>query len=60
MRKVLKPAEGRLVRDPVTKQPLPPEGKEVEMSSYWTRRVASGEVVEVQPEKKKSKSEETK
>lgn len=41
----LKPAPGRTVRDPVTKFPLPAEGREVQPSSYWLRRVASGDAM---------------
>ena len=44
----VKPAPGLLVRDPISKRPLPPEGAEVPESSYWVRRVASGDVVVVQ------------
>lgn len=44
----VKPAEGLAVRDPLTKRVLPIEGKEVPETSYWVRRVASGDVVEVQ------------
>jgi hypothetical protein len=47
MKKVIKPSEGLIVRDPITKQPLPDEGKEIEMTTHWIRRLASGDVVEV-------------
>lgn len=40
----VKPAPGLLVRDPVTKFPLPAEGREVQPTSYWMRRIASGDV----------------
>ena len=40
----VKPAPGLLVRDPDTKFPLPAEGREVQPTSYWTRRVACGDV----------------
>lgn len=40
----VKPAAGLLVRDPQTKFPLPAEGREVQPTSYWLRRVASGDV----------------
>lgn len=47
----LKPQAGLIVRDPVTKQALPEDGKRVQPSSFWLRRIAEGSVVEVtQPE----------
>lgn len=44
----LKPKPGLVVRDPVTKFPLPAEGRDVQMTSYWQRRLDSGDV-EVPP-----------
>lgn len=44
-RVLLKPAEGRLVRNPDTYEALPAEGKAVEMNSYWQRRLIAGDVV---------------
>lgn len=42
----LKPANpGDVIRDPVTKAPLPPEGAAVELDVLWRRRVARREVV---------------
>lgn len=46
----VKPAEGRLVRDPATGQPLPAEGALVEWTSFFRRRLAEGDIVEVEPE----------
>ena len=43
----VKPAPGLVVRDPVTKFPLPAEGREVQLSSYWQRRLNSGDVVAI-------------
>jgi len=43
----IRPAEGRLVRMPDGKQPLPAEGLEVERNTYWIRRLRAGDVVEV-------------
>lgn len=40
----VKPKEGLLVRDEKTKQILPIEGKVVEMSTYWVRRLKDGDV----------------
>ena len=41
----VKPAPGRLVRDPVSKRPLPAEGAEVPENTYWIRRLACGDVI---------------
>jgi hypothetical protein len=39
------PVEGRVVRDPKTKMPLPPEGREVpDTDMFWVRRVRDGDV----------------
>lgn len=38
-------APGLLVRDPVSKRPLPAEGGEVPESTYWLRRLRAGDVV---------------
>lgn len=46
---VVKPAPGRRVRDPRTKQPLPETGAEVPDSVYWRRRLADGDVVRIAP-----------
>jgi Protein of unknown function (DUF2635) len=45
--RVLKPAPGLQVRSPGTGRVLPADGEEVEMSSYWHRRLRDGDVVEV-------------
>lgn len=46
----VKPAEGRLVRDPDTYQALPADGAPVEMNSYWQRKLLAGDVVIDPPE----------
>jgi hypothetical protein len=47
------PREGFKVPDPVQRGTpdyyLPPEGREVEPSDYWTRRLRDGDVTEGQP-----------
>lgn len=43
----IRPAPGRLVRDPKTKDYLPADGAVVQASPYWIRRVADGDVVTV-------------
>ena len=47
----VKPAEGRLVRHPGDYRPLAADGESVEKNSYWMRRLASGDVIEVMPTK---------
>ncbi|MFM0306274.1 DUF2635 domain-containing protein [Paraburkholderia sp. RL17-383-BIF-A] len=45
---IVKPAPGLKVRDPVTKQLLPPEGIEVsDTDIFWTRAMNDGDVVVV-------------
>jgi len=45
--KILKPAGDNKVRRPDNGKHLKPEGEKVEINSYWQRRIAAGEVVEV-------------
>ena len=45
----VKPAPGRLVRDPHTKRPLPAEGCEVPETSYWLRRLRSDDILKTAP-----------
>lgn len=42
----VKPASGRQIPDPEKGGYLPPEGREVEASAYWLRRLAEGDVTE--------------
>lgn len=49
--KYLVPKPGFVVRDPVTKTPLPAEGREVAMTTYWLRRLREGDVLEGAPVK---------
>lgn len=51
----VKPVEGRQVPDPQRGDTLPAEGREVEPTQYWQRRVADGDVVEAAPAKKTKK-----
>lgn len=46
----VKPAEGRAVRDPLLRDLLPDEGRDVPRDDYWTRRLMDGDVVEVAEE----------
>lgn len=52
--KTLKPAGDALVRRP-DGQHLSPTGDRVEITSYWMRRLAAGEVVEVVADKPTAK-----
>lgn len=54
-RVLVKPAEGRLVRDPDTYQALPPGGAPVDMNSYWQRKLMAGDVVIDPPESQAAK-----
>lgn len=51
----IKPIQGRIVPDPERGDILPSEGREVELTQYWQRRLADGDVVEpvVEIQKKK-------
>lgn len=44
----VKPAAGRVVRDPETYTPLPEAGREVPRSQYWMRRLRDGDVETVE------------
>lgn len=46
----VKPTDGRQVHDPARGDHLPPEGREVEPTQYWQRRVIDGDVVDVAAE----------
>lgn len=47
----IKPADQRLVRDPVSGAPLNADGEYKPMNSYWLRRRKDGDVVEAAPKK---------
>lgn len=41
----IRPARpGLVIRDPFTRRPLPPEGDDVNRSTYWERRLMDGDV----------------
>lgn len=48
----LKPLNGRSVPDPARGDLLPADGRNVEKSSYWLRRLAAGDVEQVETETK--------
>jgi len=52
----VKPVEGREVRDPVTQQPVPPEGREVPDTAFWNRRVRDGDLKDATPPKPSGKA----
>ncbi len=41
---VLVPKKGLIVRDPISGNALPPEGMQKQLSTYWLRRMADGDV----------------
>jgi hypothetical protein len=41
----IKPAPGRMVRDPRTMLALPEEGRDVPRTPFWLRRLRDGDVV---------------
>ena len=43
---IVKPVEGRIVRDPRNFQILPAEGRDVPDTMFWRRRIRDGDVVE--------------
>ena len=49
------PGKDLTVRDPVTREPLPPGGAEVPRSTYWLRRLRDGDVTEGKAPKSKAK-----
>ena len=53
----IKPKRGRSVPDPARGDLLPSEGRNVEESSYWLRRLAAGDVEKVATEEKKAVAE---
>jgi hypothetical protein len=53
---LVKPVSGRQVPDPEKGGFLPPEGRAVEATTYWLRRLAEGDVAEVEAELKPAKT----
>jgi hypothetical protein len=56
--KHLIPAPGRTVRDSKSLEALPAEGRAVEMTPFWKRRLADGDVTEGKPTKSSAKPKE--
>lgn len=52
----VKPVSGRQVPDPEKGGFLPPEGRAVEATIYWLRRLAEGDVVTVDLDAKPAKT----
>lgn len=57
---IIKPKAGRSVPDPARGDLLPREGRNVEESSYWLRRLAAGDVEKASPAEKKAAAESKK
>ena len=38
------PKAGILIRDPITKKRIPPDGAEVQISNFWNRRLRDGDI----------------
>ena len=53
-RMFVKPAPGRVVRDPETGLPIPEGGVQVEKTQFWLRRLKDGDVEKVHVESKKT------
>lgn len=53
----VKPAEGLVVRDPVTREVLPAKGRTVPRNAYWLRRLADGDVLDAAAKDASGKSE---
>lgn len=47
----VKPKTGLKIPDPALLDYLPEDGREVESSAYWIRRLRDGDVIEVQDTK---------
>jgi hypothetical protein len=45
----VKPKAGVVVRDPVTREPLPASGREVPENDYWMRRLRDGDIETAAP-----------
>lgn len=52
------PAADRTVIDAVRNDALPPEGREVERTIYWIRRINEGDVTEGYPAKSAKQTKE--
>lgn len=53
---IIKPNSGLVIRDPETFEILPEEGKPVDMSSFWKRRLLDGDVSIVKSNNSKKKT----
>ena len=56
----IKPKEGMVVRDPITKQKLPAAGLQVLQNSYWTKKLRDGDIVLVSEKQSKPEVVEVK
>lgn len=53
MKTLLKPKEGLIILNPLTKLNLKVEGDLVDMNTYWRRRILDGDVEIVEPKEVK-------
>lgn len=53
---IIKPNSGLVIRDPETFEILPEEGKPVDMSSFWKRRLLDGDVSIIKSNNSKKKT----
>ncbi len=58
--KFIKPLPGKRVPDPVTKKPLPAEGKNREYTAFWKKRKREGDVTVSEAKKPAKPSKITK
>lgn len=56
----VKPISDRKVPDPERGDSLPPEGRTVEPTQYWLRRIADGDVAETDPPTEATPAEKAK
>lgn len=56
----VKPTQGTQVPDPDRGDVLPPEGRTVEPTQYWQRRIVDGDCVEASPQPEAAKAAKAK
>ena len=56
----LKPCDGCLVRDPLTRQPLAAKGELKPLNTYWLRRLRMKDAYKSKPEKETKETKEGK
>lgn len=51
----VRPAEGVVLRNPLTGERIPEEGSHVQLNSFWRRRIQEGSLVIAKPAKQQKK-----